>query len=308
MAYRLKLTETMETGFRRICAEQLERAAATLEAASAEPAVSIHATRKTIKKTRALLRFFRPNLGDATFRELNIALRDAGRTLSGRRDLDVLQQTITKLHADQSIKALTVAKLKRALDTARDAAMVPDDAAGRWIAQSLALQTVRDRLADVPFDGAADSAQSLQTAGLGTSLEACREAFAPAFAGDDGEALHEWRKSVQLHWRHMQLVEAAWPAQCAARIEEARIISQLTGEARDLGLLLEFARTQALTKVVLADVGRYVGAHSAVLQAEARVRGERLLAAGTGGLCRRLEVYWSSARALRLMQSDRTVH
>ena len=95
MAYRLKLNEPMGRGFQRIAIAQIDRAIVQIDAAT--ETVSVHEARKCLKRTRALLRFFRPRLGDDTFKNLNSALRDIGQSLSGPRDIDVLGQTVAHL-------------------------------------------------------------------------------------------------------------------------------------------------------------------------------------------------------------------
>ena len=97
----------------------------------------------------------------------------------------------------------------------------------------------------------------------------------------------------------MQLVDRAWPDFCRARREEARVISQLIGDDRDLAMLLAFAVDHQLPKTVQGDIERAVAAISPGLRMQAKARGERLLAEGTAGLCRRLEQYWQSAQHLR---------
>src|SRR5512138_742089 len=96
MAYRLKLKEPLLKGVRRIAGEQLGNAAARLKSDS-DIETCIHEARKSLKRTRALLRLVRPGLGDARFREANARLRDIARGLSAARDRDVVRALLTGL-------------------------------------------------------------------------------------------------------------------------------------------------------------------------------------------------------------------
>ena len=96
MAFRFKLNEPVEKGFRRIGLEQIERAERQLSA-SESLEVATHETRKSLKRVRALLRLARPGLGDTVYRAENARFRDIGALLSSARDSDVLLETVTKL-------------------------------------------------------------------------------------------------------------------------------------------------------------------------------------------------------------------
>ena len=289
MAYRFKLREPMERGFQRIANDQIDRAITHLTAVADTSATSIHETRKCLKRARALLRFCRPNMDDDTFKLLNTQLRDLGKTLSGRRDADVMLLTAQRLAQAGEIKPATQVRIERALANAHPFPVpnaTPSNDPGEQIVR---LRMVRELFANTELN---TSATGLDTSGLARSLAGCHEVFNEAFEGGDDAALHEWRKHVQLHWRHMQLVSPAWPEYCAARIGEARTISALIGEVRDLGMLASFATDTAaakLTPATIRSIQAVVTPRQNALKAEARLRGIRLLAEGAKGVSRRIE-------------------
>ncbi len=303
MAYRFKLNEPMKRGFQRIAAEQIDRAVAHLEALDTTAVTSIHETRKCLKRTRALLRFCRPNMEGETFKLLNTHLRDIGRSLSETRDANVLNQTIAGLAHAGRLKPAVVARLQAATALAQDATerQLLDATANREILARLA--SVRDEISSVELEV---GTSSIDTSGLARSFHACHAAFEPAFDGADELAIHEWRKSVQTHWRHMQLIKLAWPAYCEARIDEARSISALIGELRDLGLLMNFASGPASTKLtptMIASITAIIGSRQTDLKREAKLRGGRLLRERANGVSRRLQDYWAAAVELKRMRS-----
>ena len=120
MAFRFKLNEPVEKGFRRIGLEQIERAERELSA-SESLEVATHETRKSLKRIRALLRLVRPGLGDTVYRTENARFRDIGALLSSARDSDVLLQTVTKLETlPGEVANAALAAAKKLILEARD--------------------------------------------------------------------------------------------------------------------------------------------------------------------------------------------
>ena len=303
MAYRLKLNEPLDRGFRRIATAQISRAITHVEAAT--EVTSIHETRKCLKRTRALLRFYRPALAEASFKTFNASLRSIGQTLSIRRDTDVLMQTVTSLVQSAGLKRASAAQLHKAILKFRETQTNPTGHAPDTHAIIADLLSVREALAAVVCE---TDDETLITSGMARSLDTAHETFEAAFEDSQDEALHEWRKAVQIHWRHMQLVSAAWPAYCDARIEEARTISALVGAYRDLSSLSDHingnqrdtgTRALVLKPALQRTVTDLIEAHKKPFHIKAKLHGERLLAEGTSGLCRRLMVYWATAAELK---------
>src|SRR3954452_24809354 len=98
MSYRLRFGEELQDSMRRAAREQLEVAAAELEDGGAGDAgAAVHEARKKLKRTRSLVRLARPSLPKPVYRNVNRALRDRGRAMSGTRDADVLVATVEAL-------------------------------------------------------------------------------------------------------------------------------------------------------------------------------------------------------------------
>lgn len=303
MAYRLKLSEPLDRGFRRIAAAQISRAITHVEAAT--EVTSIHETRKCLKRTRALLRFYRPAMAEASFKTLNSSLRTIGQTLSVRRDTDVLMQTVASLTQSADLKPTSAAQLHKAILKSRETQTHPARHAPDTPAIIADLLNVREALTAVNCE---TDDETLLTSGMARCLDNARETFDAAFDHGQDEALHEWRKAVQIHWRHMQLVSAAWPAHCDARIEEARTISALVGAYRDLSSLSDHINGNqrdtgtgalVLKPALQRTVTDLIEAHKKPFHTKAKLHAERLLAEGTSGLCRRLMVYWATAAELK---------
>ena len=98
MSYRLKTGEGIAAGVRRIAREELESALCEIAAATpTNEAAAVHAARKSIKKTRALLRLIRDEIGREIFKEENRCLAGVARGFAGPRDVRVELQLVEKL-------------------------------------------------------------------------------------------------------------------------------------------------------------------------------------------------------------------
>ena len=95
MAYRLRRSETVADGVRRVIREEIESAAAGLRELS-DPVKAVHEARKSVKKVRALLRLVSPKLREP-YGPANLMLRDASRRISALRDADVMIETLDAL-------------------------------------------------------------------------------------------------------------------------------------------------------------------------------------------------------------------
>lgn len=289
MAYRFKLDESVNAGFRRIGLEQINRAKRELE--DADPAHAVHGARKSLKRVRALLRLARPGLGEEAFSRENARFRGVADLLAGARDHHILFETAEKLERRSGPRA------KAAFAAAREMLSgLPNGASREARPCQIGEATHRLRESLKPFkkldvgpDGFAIFAK-----GLERSYRIGRRAFERAYEHPSGETFHEWRKGVQQHWRHMALLSRAWPDFMEARANEARELSQNLGDDHDLDMLASAAR-DGLNPKHARVVERHCRDQQADLRAAAWPRGLRLFAEKPGRLRRRVELYWSLA-------------
>lgn len=298
MAYRFKLGEPAQKGARRIAVEQIDRAEKTLKSAHGN-GTAVHETRKCLKRIRALLRLVRPALGEAVYEAENRRLREIGAMLSQTRDAEVLVATLAKLDGGATPRE------RQAIQSLRK--IVEENAR----AQNEA--TLRTRLKDViPALAAARkslSAIKLNTRGPAVLEQGLRKAYAKgrnrferAYTELTDEAMHEWRKSVQDHWRHCTLLVRAWPELMTVRLESARELSQILGDDHDLSLLASFVRKlegRTPTPAQKIVIEKLVEKNQNALRAMARPRGERLFLEGSTGHARRLGHLWKSAKRIK---------
>jgi CHAD domain-containing protein len=296
MAYRLKLKEPLAKGVRRIAGEQLGNAATRLEGGS-NPQTNVHEARKSLKRTRALLRLVRPGLGEADFREANVRLRDIARSLSAVRDRDVVRALLKSLEEAKPSVAKAARHLLAVLDAAPELAN-GSGAPQRNVAEALSeIAAMRRELGDISLHPA-----SFDTivAGLTKSHRAGRKALARACANPkESEALHDLRKAAQAYWRQMILVQQAWPEACLARAAAAKCVADLLGQDHDVALLdavLAGPKGQSLTAAERRTLVSYCARRHNELRAEALPKAELLFIEKSDQLGARVRALWDSAR------------
>lgn len=296
MAFRFRLDEPIEKGFRRIGAEQIERARKEL-AAHVDPATEVHESRKCLKRIRALLRLGRAGLGEAVFRTENARFRSIAAVLAPARDDHVLLETIVKLEAEAGDGPRSaLARLKAVLFAGRSADQT--DAAPGMIEEARAgleraLRRFR-RLRLEPNDF------SVLAEGLTRCYRRGLKGLDTAYAEESDEAFHELRKSVQTHWRQMALLSRTWPAVIEARVEAARELSQMLGEDHDLALLkarLASLPAGALPAGEADEVAHLIGSRQGALRAAAEPRGRMIFAERAKAHGRWIAALWEAAVA-----------
>ncbi|MEZ5774602.1 MAG: CHAD domain-containing protein [Hyphomicrobiaceae bacterium] len=299
MAYRFKPGEPFEKGARRIVRQQADRILA-LFASSPDPNVAIHQSRRCLKRLRALTRLLAPALG-TDWRRHEARWRDLMRELSEARDHRARLDALLRLEQRFGTDAFTGegARLREALIGSLDMA-VPT--AGRPAAEplaqriGLAMRAMRRRLRE-------PVGLPLVAAGYRDAYRRARRGLGPAFAtAGDEEAFHDWRKAVQVHWRHTLLLARAWPEHAAARASGLATLSELIGDDRDLCLLEHFL-AQRSDDVDLAPefrrrIGELIATRHEEMRAAARPIGERLFADRPKCVEESIAVIWRSGETL----------
>lgn len=297
MTYRFKVSEPIAKGVSRIGLEQIDTARTRL-ARRNDVASAIHDARRCLKRVRALLRLVRPALAETIYRREANRFSGIGRLLADARDQHVMQLTLTKLESRfPDLPKRIGVQLAKLLANGTGAKPAPTDTASRRQAQKDLEQArtffVRAEHRDIEFEHL--------FAGLERSYRRARRAFREAYNNPTDEAFHDWRKSVQQHWRHMQLLSRGWPEVLGGRASEAKEVSRLLGEDHDLSVLLTLATGRGKHVLAVGDLAT-LEAKCRSLQAElrelAKPRGARLFAEPAEELTERISRYWLAARDL----------
>ena len=240
MTYCFVLDETPQAGVRRIALEQIDRAMRQLH--GGESAEAVHEARKCFKRLRALLKLARPCLAKSTYRRENRCIRDIARSLSITRDFDVMPRTLTYLIARYpDMPKSTLSATTKAIDLGRSDVDSRDR--GEIVGEAVReLGAARHRLSQLKLRHN-DFAQI--TVGAGHCLAALEEEFTQARTSRQDEDWHDWRKTVQLHWRQMRLLSQAWPELLEARISVTRRLAAALGLDHDISVLAAFVEASS---------------------------------------------------------------
>lgn len=298
MPYQLSFAEEPATGLWRCAREQLEEAIDQLERRRGEhPVEAVHEARKSLKKTRAVLRLTRPDLDRRSYRRENRSLRDSARAVSAVRDAQVMVTTIDDLEQRFSgqIPAETFTAGRNYVKTQASTARDLDETPVSRVVDDL--KSALGRVEDWPLD---DTSWDTLTRGAARSFRRAHKAGALAVEHPTTENLHEWRKRVKDHWYHQRLLQEAWPTPMAAQAKEAHALADALGDEHDLTLLAQrlssgdgAPATLTVDETELLDL---VARRRAELVETATRIGRRLFAEPPKAYRRRLKRYLRAAR------------
>ncbi|MCV0369981.1 CHAD domain-containing protein [Filomicrobium sp.] len=302
MAFCFRTKESAAAGFRRLAISQISRARREL-AEGQDHGVAVHEARKCLKRVRALLRLVRPALSDERYRRENARFRDIGRMLSASRDRQVMRETVASLAGDSDVqhqKALQALAevlskdMEDGTDTVADQSVATAIAALDEAKKDLKGKSVQFRIKDpLPV-------------GLKRSYKSGQRALAAAKERPNDDAMHDWRKTVQAHWRHALLLSEAWPAYLTVRANLAKELSDLLGLDHDLAVLIAFVEKgegNAIGARRVELISALASARQQELRAKAFAKGELLFADGAKELAERVQRYRAiSARRAQVEQ------
>lgn len=315
MTYRLKFNESLGKGWRRIVRQQIEMAIERLGSGQ-DIDGAIHETRKSLKRVRALLKLLRPALSASDYRRQSVRYRDIGRILSGVRDHAVLLATVETLAKETTGLAHKEADAFLAIISEQPvAAAFETNITALHEVERVKSERVRDAL--VALRRAAGSLDKLRVKessfdmvrrGIERSYRDARNDMKRSLEADVDEEFHVWRKSVQAHWRHMLLIERAWPELFAARAQLAKEISDLLGFDHDLSIMMERAAQISDQRVKNDSNDTLVNAareRQREIRKELQIKGAILFAEPTARFAASVEAYWRAAKEARKLEKKK---
>lgn len=255
----------------------------------------VHDGRKSMKRLRSLLALIRPGLPEPVFDDLNQRLRTIAKGLAPARDAHALLEALEKLVSkdgegdDHAVIALRawLSQRRRAAET-----RLHDRMSGDAMQGLAALRPAMGKLFVYP------NAFKPVAEGLQASYRKGRKAFAHAFETGDDDAFHDWRKSIQHHWRQMQLLSACRPAELTARVELSRALSQILGDDHDIAMLCRLVSTPTLTFAGPTETEKFLKRcrrRQKVLRSEAKMLGAKLFSERPRPFVQRISAYWDMA-------------
>ena len=248
MAYRLSPEQPVSHQLVRILLEEVSSAALNLTEATADNRDGrVHEARKSIKKTRALLRLVAKGLGKARFQRENKRFCDINRQLSALRDAQAIIEAFAALPEDTVPQTARIKLLKR-LESAKARTYLTlnvDEVLGASVA---ALNEAQLSLSSLTLKG---EGYALLEAGLVKVYRQGRNALAIATQTPSPDNLHKFRKRVKDHWYHARLLSDANLKSFEGRQEALRELETHLGESHNLHVLQQTLRTRKSEKKVL---------------------------------------------------------
>lgn len=305
MSYKLKAGQGIAKNIRRIVTDEIDEARHALSH-PAKPEV-VHAARKSVKRIRSALRLARGAISGSTFKRENDALREIGRLLSEVRDAEVLVESLERIKPELEAPAL-----RRAMTIVRR--HVEDRRRAIWRAATQADHAV-DR-ARKALDAARSRAQRWKLdeqewpalrSGFARIYRQGRTRFDDAYARQDPDEFHAWRKRVKDLRYQVHLLRGVWPSIFDAWEDDLHTLTDLLGDDHDFAVL-RLTITQDLhdkidgraRDALLAGIDR----RRRQLESDARPVGERLYAESPKLVTQRIGVYWDTWRKLKKEEKD----
>src|SRR6478735_980281 len=284
----------MSEAVRRVASDEIDAAYAAL-ASPPERHKGVHDARKCLKRLRSLLVLIRPGLPEPVFLSLTYRLKTLARGLAPARDAAALLDAVEKFaRAEGERDASPIPALRAWLHKRRQAAKRSLD--GRTASDAMrGLFGLRPAMANLAVYPDAFVPVAL---GLRDSYRSGRKAFARAIDSGSDNDFHEWRKTLQYHWRHIQLLTPCWPSELTARVELSRSLSQILGDDHDIAMLQQLV--SAPTMVFASPEGtaaflKRCRSQQRALRRDAKMLGERLFAERSQPFAERIEAYWVTA-------------
>ena len=295
ISYRLQKDESLPVGLKRIALEQVDRAIWQLTTPKKDYDNAVHDARKCCKKTRAVLRLVRDEIGRDVYRRENALYRDAARALSDLRSSAVMAETLDALcgrFADEQASEAFATTRKGLMNKHRRALRAAVEKGKLLDAVADDLQAGRNRLSRLPFDTEDFSTLCL---GLRRVYRRGRRAMFAAKAEPITVNLHEWRKRVKYLRYQARILNTLEPVIIGALATDLDTLSDLLGLDHDLSELVVVVQTTpklTASKKELRSLLVLINRFRPELQADAFVLGARIYEEKPRAFVDRLEGYW----------------
>jgi CHAD domain-containing protein len=233
-------TESISINIHRILLDQFHYIIMESEKGQEEVHKSIHETRKSMKRIRAVLRMIRDEIGYSSYYRENTFYRDLSRELSEIRNFEVLSGSIKNLQEDLSntIPADVFSLLYEELDRKRS--LVMGDRAGlSQLLKEIAgkVEIARDRIYDFPIRH--DDFRAFE-GGLFRMYRQGKRYLREAKKNPSPTKMHDLRKRLKYFWYQVEILQPIFPGPMRAYASTLETAAENLGDYHDLQVLQEF--------------------------------------------------------------------
>lgn len=297
MSYQLDPVLPMSEALRVVALAELDSARSALASAN-DRHTGVHSARKCFKRLRSLLLLARPGMPEPAYDKMSSTIARLGKGLAAARDARALLDAMKSLErntepglGEGSISALRSWLMERCEAAERK---LEKSSASEALQMLLELRPRLARLIVYPDDFTPLSK------GLQTCYRDARSQYKAAFSSSNADELHDWRKDVQQHWRHMQLLVPCWPSELGERTQAARRLSQVLGDDHDISNLMLLVSTPTMSFGDPEDVSGFrkrCKKRLRMLRKEARLSGKSLFFEKPSPFAERIHTHWKAAAA-----------
>jgi CHAD domain-containing protein len=235
MGFRLKLSEPLPDGLKRVFREQIDSALRLCRHPAKQRGVTVHEVRKHLKKLRAAMRLAGGEVGKNQHAREDRCVREIGRLVSDLRDAQVRLQTLIQLR-DETAKSSGenhFARIEELLSLERESFSAAFDG---WQKQAIPmLEGVEERLSKWSLTGInwrqiCGAVEKIYKRGQ-RGLEKTIKKPVP-------ENFHAWRKRVKDLWYQLRILQPLNRVVLEKIAADAEVLGELLGREHDFHFLL----------------------------------------------------------------------
>ncbi|WP_312808408.1 CHAD domain-containing protein [Agrobacterium cavarae] len=243
MSFRIDPTRSFVEEIKHTGRELIDDAIALLKDQPDGTDRAVHDARKKFKRIRALYRFLEKEAPDFRKTE-NARFRDIARSLSAARDAAALVETITYLQGvarfDAERDALATAH--DVLSKRRDAATHEDGDLPKRIEDAIqSCEDGKEALSALSLSHGEKTALKMIRKTWEKQRRKALDALGLCHGQAHDEHFHDLRKSGQVYWMHLALLQKLWSSAMRAKRADAKQLVKLLGHEHDLSVLAAFA-------------------------------------------------------------------
>ena len=209
MPFRLRSTESVADGLRRLARAELGSISTHLDGAAPPGADAIHEIRKSVKKTRAILRILDADDGRGLARTAK-RLHAINDRLSAVRDADVMLETLDILRTKNPgiLNGPCLVRVHRRLSSDKRSVMKTAGGKATWRRVGKSVRRIRREAKQ--WNPKHRQFRSL-AAGIRQAHQRGRKLMARARKRQRAADFHEWRKQIKTLWYELRLLERSGP-------------------------------------------------------------------------------------------------
>jgi CHAD domain-containing protein len=297
MSYRLKSGEPPSQGLKRIFREETQSALELCRHPLKQHGITVHETRKHLKKLRAALRLAAAKTGKDRHAREDRSLSEIAKLVSDLRDAHVRLQTLFRIREDMHGHSAvhSFPKIEELLSMERESFSA---AFAGWRKQAIPkLEAEKKRLSEWPLD---DTTWKQVCGAVAKSYRRGRDALTQVLKKPSPGTFHEWRKEVKQLWYQLRLLQPLNRVVLEKIASDVKTLGELLGLDHDFAFLLARLEEEGSDSALQAEhaaLQKLIRKRSRKLQRNATELGRRFYAEASKAFAKRISIFikdWKS--------------